>query len=234
MKPGPTRKILLIREVGDKTIDRHMKNRTEAMLANYELLQHFFLKHEQLLKTKRGFPVRYNRFCIKKSMLSVTAAHWEIVSGLSSRLHFKLRKTLCELAGSIVAIITQTGKAGHYLKSCFSPHGFEKMGDEQLVGHCRDIYSLLLQHPDDFIKHGIVLQVRNTFSGAIDLFAVKIGYSVTKVNLVKHFEQLLQKLGTELEAMLKSDMDLFIARFRYKKPLLVNEYQELRKKRTIK
>lgn len=207
-----------------------MNNRVIEIVNKYEQLHKFFIRHEQLLKSKRGFLLRYNRFCLKKSVLAVTVAHWEIITDISENIYDKLRNTLCELAESIMAILVQTGKTEYMAKAGFATGMFEQMGDEQLTGYCRDVYSLLLQNPETFIRQGIVLEVRNTFSGAIELFATKTTNKVIQSNLVKHFEQLIEKLDAELESLLKSDMDLFIARLRLMRPLVVSEYKALRRK----
>ena len=199
-------------------------------LLQYETLIQFFRKHETILKSKRGFQTRFDRFCIKKSVISVTAAHLEIISGDNIKVNNRLRKTLCELAESIVAVITHSGHEEYTRHGGCSADVLEEMNDEQLIGYCRSIYQLLLEHPDAFIKQGIVLQVRNTFSGAIDVFSVRVSNPVAQASLIKHFEQLLEKLFADMEYMLKIDMDTFIARLRLMKPLLVSEYRETRKK----
>lgn len=206
-----------------------MKNHIETILEQYDALMFFFQNQEHILKSKRGFQRRFDRFHVKKSVIAVTVAHLEIVSGENERVNSRLRKTLCELAESIVNIITHSGMTGYYSQGGFSSDVLEQMNDKQLIGYCTGIFELLQEHPDTFIRQGIVKQVRSSFKDAIDVFEKRVAYPTVRESLISHFEQLLEKLFADMETILRADMDLYIYRLRLTKPLLVRNYKIIRK-----
>lgn len=202
-------------------------------LLQYTLLADFFRKHDNFFKNKTGFQSKFDRFSIKKSVISVTATHLEIVGDEHVLVTDKLKQTLSELATSIIAIIIHSGKAENHLQDGFFDKVPETMNNEQLVDYCEELYLFLITYPGTFIKQGIVLQVRTTFRSAIDIFRERLISPTVQDGLVKHYEQLLERLIADMENMLQSDIDTFITRFRLKQPLVVNEYKEIRKKRKI-
>lgn len=199
-------------------------------LLQYTLLLDFFHKHS-FLKNKTGFQSRVDRFRIKKSVISVTAAHLEIVGDEHVLVTGKLKQTLSELATSIIAIIIHSGKAESHPQDNFFDNLPETMDNEQLVDYCEELYLFLITYPGTFIKQGIILQVRTTFRSAIDIFRERLISPTVQDGLVKHYEQILERLIADMESMLQSDIDVFITRFRLKQPLMVSEYKEIRKKR---
>lgn len=200
-------------------------------LLQYTLLTEFFSRHSNFFEKKIGFQARYNRFSIKKSVISVTAAHLEIVGDEHVLVTGKLKQTLSELATSIMAIIIHSGKAENHTQDNFFDNVPETMDNEQLVDFCEELYLFLITYPGTFIKQGIILQVRTTFRSAIDIFRERLISPTVQDGLVKHYEQLLERLIADMESMLQSDTDVFITRFRLKQPLMVSEYKEIRKKR---
>jgi hypothetical protein len=201
----------------------------QKQLIQYKLLHQFFKHHGQILMPKRGFQSRFDRFCIKKSVISVTAAHLEIVKGADVSVTRKLRATLCELAESICMVLAHSGKTEYYPQGGFAAEVLEEMNDEQLTGYCKGIYQMISDNPDAFIKQGIVLKVRNTLSGAIDVYHASTSSTVAQTSLVQYYHNMLDKYADEMETLLKNEFDVFITRLRLMKPALVKEYKQLRK-----
>jgi hypothetical protein len=89
----------------------------------------------------------------------------------------------------------------------------------------------VVQKPGVFAQTDNVLQIRNTLTGAIDLFNAAITPPRVQKAYLIFLQQRLDKLLVEADKMLKADLEPLIKKIRATQPRVYNEFILVKKLR---
>jgi hypothetical protein len=204
-----------------------MKPKYLTRLTQYDAFISFCKKNEPIFKKLRGFSLIQMQFRLRYAIITVTWQQYVLLLNGSGPGVMALKQSLCILAATIGEALATTHAENN--KPTPSASELEKLKDDQLINHCQKLYQRVVQKPGVFAQTGHVLEIRNTLTGAIDLYNAAISPPrVQKVHLI-FLQQRLDKLFVEADAMLKTELEPLIKKIKAKHPQTYSQYAFIKK-----
>jgi hypothetical protein len=206
-----------------------MKPKYYTRLTQYDAFIGFSRKHDSVLKKLRGFSLNCMQFKIKYAIITVNWQQYALLVNGSGPGVMALKNSLCILAATIGEALADTNAANN--KTIPSAKELEMRKDDQLIDYCQKLYRQVVQKPGVFAQTDNVLQIRNTLTGAIDLFNAAITPPRVQKAYLIFLQQRLDKLLVEADSMLKTDLEPLIKKTRARHPQVYKDFVLVKKLR---
>jgi hypothetical protein len=204
-----------------------MKSKYQNRLIQYEAFISFCKKEEATLKKLRGFSLNFTQFKIRYAIIWVAWQQYMLLINGSGPGIEELKKSLCLLAATINEAIADNQPMSQ--KKLHSAEELATLKNDKLVTACQKIYRQVVQRPGVFSQTSNVLEIRNTFTGAIDMYNAAITPPRVQKTYLTFMRQRLDKLLVEAEAMLKTEMEPIIKKVKLKHPQVYSQYAFIKK-----